>query len=132
MNYTDIEFEEEFIIVPPHEPMIGWVLVDEAEALELQEDHLKSMRIKAVQKKFHEELIKVSTMTGKSIGELSGAWADSILKEVKKSGHKITEVGKIMKERIYAMLDKKLEPEIVLNPYAYRDLEPCFPPARVV
>ena len=37
MEYTDVEFEEEFVIVPAHEPMISWVLVDEVEARELEE-----------------------------------------------------------------------------------------------
>jgi len=72
MEYTDVEFEEEFVIVPAHEPMISWVLVDEVEARELEEDHANRMRVKAVQKKFYIELVKISSMTGKSVAELSG------------------------------------------------------------
>ena len=132
MEYTDVEFEEEFVIVPAHEPMISWVLVDEVEARELEEDHANRMRVKAVQKKFYIELVKISSMTGKSVAELSGGWADVILQQAKESGRKVTEVSQQLRERIFAVIDKKAEPEIILNPNAYRDLEPCFPPARIV
>jgi predicted transcriptional regulator len=132
MNYTDVEFEEEFVIVPSYEPHCGWVLIDEVDVNELEEEHAQRMRTKAVQKKFHTELIKMSSMTGKSVAELSGAWADAILQQAKASGRKVTEVSKQLHERIFAVIEKKAEPEIILNPNAYKDLEPCFPPARIV
>ena len=132
MNYTDIEFEEEFVIIPIHEPHCGWVLVDEVDVQDLQEEHAQRMRAKAVQKKFHTELIKMSSMTGKSVAELSGAWADAILQQAKASGRKVTEVSQQLRERIFAVIEKKAEPEIILNPNAYREVEPCFPPARIV
>ena len=130
MNYTDVEFEEEFVIIASHEPCTGGVVVDEAEALELEEEHAKRMRSKAVQKNFHTELVKISSMTGKSVAELSGAWADAIVQQVKTSGHKVREVSQNLRERVFAVIDKKAEHEIILNPNAYRDVEPCFPPAR--
>jgi hypothetical protein len=132
MNYTDVEFEEDFVMVPAHEPIVGWVLVDEIDVRELEEEHAQRMRAKAVQKKFHTELVKMSSMTGKSVAELSGAWADAILQQAKSSGRKVTEVSQQLRERIFAVIEKKAEPEIILNPNAYRDLEPCFPPARIV
>ena len=132
MNYTDVEFEEDFVMVPSHDPHCGWVLVDEVDVQELQEEHAQRMRAKAVQKKFHTELVKMSSMTGKSVAELSGAWADAILQQAKASGRKVTEVSQQLKERIFAVIEKKAEPEIILNPNAYRELEPCFPPARIV
>ena len=132
MNYTDIEFEEEFVIVSAHEPTIGWVMVDEVDVRELEEEHAQRMRAKAVQKKFHTELTKMSSMTGKSVAELSGAWADAILRQAKASGRKVTEVSQQLRERIFTVIEKKADPEIILNPNAYRDLEPCFPPARIV
>ena len=130
--YLDVEFEEEFVIVPSYEPHTSWVLVDEHEVLELQEMHAKRMRVKAVQKKFHTELIKISSMTGKSISELSGAWADMLVEQVKHSGRKVTELSHQLRERILGVIEKKTGPEVLLNPYAYRDVEPCFPPARVI
>jgi hypothetical protein len=130
MNYTDVEFEEEFVIIASYEPCTGWVVVDEVEVLELEEEHAKRMRSKAVQKNFHTELVKISSMTGKSIAELSGAWADAIVQQVKTSGHKVREVSHNLRERVFAVIDKKAEHEIILNPNAYRDVEPCFPPAR--
>lgn len=132
MNYTDVEFEEDFVMVPAHEPIVGWVLVDEIDVHELEEEHAQRMRAKAVQKKFHTELVKMSSMTGKSVAELSGAWADAILQQAKASGRKVTEVSQQLKERIFAVIEKKAEPEIILNPNAYRELEPCFPPARLI
>jgi hypothetical protein len=132
MNYTDIDFEEEFVMVPSYDPHCGWVLVDEVDVQELQEEHAKLMRSKAVQKKFNTELMKMSSMTGKSIAELSGAWADAIVQQVKTSGRKVTEISQQLKERILTVTEKKADPEIILNPNAYRDLEPCFPPARIV
>jgi len=132
MDYTDVEFETDFVIVPAHEPMVGWVLIDETDVRELEEEHAKRMRVKAVQKKFHTELVKMSSMTGRSVAELSGAWADAILKQAKASGRKVTEVSQQLRERIFAVIEKKGEPEIILNPNAYRELEPCFPPARII
>ena len=132
MNYTDVDFEEEFVIVSSYEPHCGWVLIDEVDVQELQEEHAQRMRAKAVQKKFHTELVKMSSMTGKSVAELSGAWADAILQQAKASGRKVTEVSQQLKERIFAVIEKKAEPEIILNPNAYREVEPCFPPARIV
>lgn len=132
MDYTDVEFETDFVIVPEYEPMVGWVLIDEMEVRELEKDHAKRMRVKAVQKKFHTELVKMSSMTGKSVAELSGAWADVILRQAKASGRKVTEVSQQLRERIFAVIEKKEEPEIILNPNAYRELEPCFPPARII
>jgi hypothetical protein len=132
MNYTDVEFETDFVIVPSPEPHCGWVLVDEVDVHELEMEHAQRMRAKAVQKKFHIELVKMSSMTGKSVAELSGAWADAILQQAKSSGRKVTEVSQQLRERIFAVIEKKAEPEIILNPNAYRDLEPCFPPARII
>jgi hypothetical protein len=132
MEYTDVEFETDFVIVPAYEPMVGWVLIDEVDVKELEEEHAQRMRVKAVQKKFHTELVKMSSMTGKSVAELSGAWADTILQQVKVSGRKVTEVSQQLRERIFAVIEKKGEPEIILNPNAYRELEPCFPPARII
>ena len=133
MRYAnDVEFEEEFVIIPPHEPTIGWVMIGEEEVRELEEDHLQRMRSKAVQKKFHKELLKISNMTGKSIAELSGVWADVIVQQVKTSGRKIAEVSQSLRERVLSVIEKKADPEVILNSNAYRDLEPCFPPARVI
>jgi hypothetical protein len=128
MNYTDVEFEEEFVILPAHEPSVGWVMVDAEEIRELEEEH--AQRIRAIQKKFHTELIKISSITGKSVADLSAAWADLIVNQVKTSGRNVSDVTKQLRERILVAIEKKTEPE--LNPNAYRDLEPCFPPARVI
>lgn len=135
--YLDVdfekEFEEEFVIVPSHAPHDSWVLVDEMEVKELEEDHLQRQRMKAVQKRFHTELIKISTITGKSVAELSATWADRLVDQVKRSGKKVSEVSHMFKERLCALIDKKAEPEFLIDPYGVREgLEPCFPPARVV
>jgi hypothetical protein len=132
MNYTDVEFETDFVIVPVNDPHCGWVLIDEVDIRELEMDHAQRMRAKAVQKKFHTELTKMSSMTGKSVAELSGAWADAILQQAKSSGRKVTEVSQQLRERIFAVIEKKADPEIILNPNAYREVEPCFPPARII
>jgi hypothetical protein len=139
MSYTDVEFEDEFVILPAHEPSVGWVIVDAEEIRELEEEHAQRIRSKAIQKKFHTELIKISSITGKSVADLSAKWADHIVQQVKCSGRKVSDVATQLRERIVVAIEKKTELE--LNPNAYRDvglrpltvedpLEPCFPPAR--
>ncbi len=134
--YLDVEFEEEFVMVAPHEPHNEWVLVDEDEVKELEKDHLQRQRVKAVQKRFHTELIKISAMTGKSVAELSAAWADRLVDQVKRSGKKVIDVSHTFKEKICELIEKKAEPELLLDPYGVREdrqsLEPCFPPARLL
>jgi hypothetical protein len=112
------------------------VLIDESEVKELEDEHLQRQRVKAVQKRFHTELMKISTMTGKSVAELSAVWADRLVDQVKRSGKKVSDISYMFKERLCNLIDKKAEPEFLLDPYGVREerpgLEPCFPPARLV
>jgi len=139
MEYTDVEFEEEFVIIPPSEPYIGWILLDENEAKDYEQDwkyaiddHARRARERAVKRKFANELLSVATLTGRSVAELTALWADMLVTQVKQSGSKLSDVSQAFKERLQDVIHKKTVPEVVLNPNAYKDVEPCFPPARVV
>ena len=138
-TYTDVEFEEEFVIVASYEPHDGWVLVDETDVEEcakdwdkMAEEHARRARERAVNQKFSKELLSMATLTGRSVAELAGTWADIMVNQVKQSGRTLKDVSQSLKEQIHSVIQKKAEPDIVLNPNAYRDVEPCFPPARIV
>lgn len=135
--YSDIDFEEDFVVVPNHTPNDGWVMVEESDQIEqeqvwerMTEANAKSMREQAVKKKFSKELLTVATLTGKSVAELTATWADHLVLQMKQSGKKVTAASQALHERIYTVIHKKAEPELILNPNAYRDEGPCFPPPR--